>query len=108
MKIRVSVRLRRRGGRAGAKCEGQGGRGAAVAREAEVAEVAAAAAAAAAATVVVVVMVVARTFAVDDGLQRQARPNVLADLLPSCQRAARKEAEPAVGGRDKAPVLQPG
>ena len=107
MKIRVSVRLRRRGGRAGAKCEGQGGRGAAVAREAEVAEVAAAAAAAAAAAVVVV-MVVARTFAVDDGLQRQARPNVLADLLPSCQRAARKEAEPAVGGRDKAPVLQPG
>ena len=69
-----------------------------------VAEVAAAAAAATA----VLVVVVARTFAVDNRLQRQARPNVLADLLPSCQRAVRKEAEPAVGGRDKAPVLQPG
>ena len=79
---------------------GARGRGAAVAREVEVAEVAAAAA--------VLVVVVARTFAVDDGLQRQARPDVLADLLPSCQRAAGKEAEPAVGGRDEAPVLQPG
>ena len=83
---------------------GARGRGAAVAREVEVAEVAAAAAAAAA----VLVVVVARTFAVDNGLQRQARPDVLADLLPSCQRAAGKEAEPAVGGRDEAPVLQPG
>ena len=51
---------------------------------------------------------VARTFAVDDRLQRQARPHVLADLLPLGQRAPCKEAEPAVGGRDKAPVLQPG
>ena len=67
----------------------------------------AAATAAAAAAAAAVVVVVARTFAVDDGLQRQARPNVLADLLPSRQRAPRKEAEPAVGGRDKAPVIQP-
>jgi hypothetical protein len=66
-----------------------------------VAEVVAVAAAAAAA------VVMARTFAVDDGLQRQARPNVLADLLPLGQRAPREEAEPAVRGRDEAPVIQP-
>ena len=87
---------------------GARGRGAAVARGAVAAAEVAAAAGAAAAAAAVVAVIVARTFAVDDGLQRQARPDVLADLLPSCQRAAGKEAEPAVGGRDEAPVLQPG
>ena len=55
-----------------------------------VAEVVAVAAAAAAA------VVMARTFAVDDGLQRQARPNVLADLLPLGQRAPREDCQRAL------------